>query len=139
MHQSWRQGCEEQSCWESWFYAFLFSAPADPVVSVTGGQIKGRLLQAGAAFKGIPYAAPPVGDLRWREPAPIKPWNGVRDAGEYCATCSQIDAGWNKNSAVLGKEDCLFLNIWTPEWPAKSKRAVMFWILNCTAPQQENE
>jgi para-nitrobenzyl esterase len=107
---------------------FLFSAPADPVVSVTGGQIQGRLLQAGAVFKGIPYAAPPVGDLRWREPAPVKAWTGVRDAGEYCATCAQVDSGWNKNSAALAKEDCLFLNVWTPEWPPKSKHAVMFWI-----------
>jgi para-nitrobenzyl esterase len=107
---------------------FLISAPADPVVSVTGGQIKGRLLQAGAVFKGIPYAAPPVGDWRWREPAPVKPWMGVRDAGEYCATCAQVDSGWNKNSAALAKEDCLFLNVWTPEWPPKSRHAVMFWI-----------
>jgi para-nitrobenzyl esterase len=107
---------------------FIYAAPADPVVSVTGGQIKGRLLLAGAVFKGIPYAAPPVGDLRWRDPAPVKPWTGGRDAGEYCATCAQFDSGWNKNSAALGKEDCLFLNVWTPEWPLKSKHAVMFWI-----------
>jgi para-nitrobenzyl esterase len=106
----------------------LFSAPADPVVSVTGGQIKGRAPQDGATFKGIPYAAPPVGNLRWREPMPVKPWPGVRDAGEYCATCSQIDAGWNKTAAGLGQEDCLFLNVWAPEWPPKSKKPVMFWI-----------
>jgi para-nitrobenzyl esterase len=106
----------------------LFSAPADPVVAVTGGQIQGRLLQAGAVFKGVPYAAPPVGDLRWREPAPIKSWTGVRAAGEYGAPCSQIDARWNKNSADLGKEDCLSVNIWAPEWPPQGKKAVMFWI-----------
>ena len=106
----------------------LFSAPADPVVSVTGGQIQGRLLQAGALFKGVPYAAPPVGDLRWREPAPVKSWTRVRAAAEYGAPCSQIDARWNKNSADLGKEDCLSVNVWAPEWPPQGKKAVMFWI-----------
>ena len=106
----------------------LFAAPADPVVSVTGGQIKGRLLPGGAVFKGVPYAAPPVGERRWREPAPVPSWTGIRDAGEYGAPCAQADAGWNKNSAALAKEDCLFLNVWAPEWPPRSGKAVMFWI-----------
>jgi para-nitrobenzyl esterase len=66
--------------------------------------------------------------LRWREPQPVKSWTGVRRAVEYGASCAQADSGWNKVSAARGSEDCLFLNIWTPEWPPKTKKTVMFWI-----------
>ncbi len=103
---------------------------ADPVISVTGGKIQGRLLPApgGAAFKGIPFAAPPLGDLRWREPAPVVAWNGVRDAGAFGASCVQEISGWNKQEATGNQEDCLYLNVWTPEWPSQSKKPVMVWI-----------
>ena len=103
-------------------------AQSEPTTSVTGGKIRGRAVDRGAVFKGIPFAAPPEGQLRWKPPMPVKPWTGVRDAGEYSATCAQIDAGWNKTSAAAGKEDCLYLNVWTPEWPSRGKKAVMFWI-----------
>ena len=101
-----------------------------PVVAVTGGKVEGVLAPGvgGAVFKGIPFAAPPVDDLRWREPQPVKPWSGVRAAGDYAATCAQSDSGWNKNSASRSSEDCLYLNVWTPEWPSKSKKAVMVWV-----------
>jgi para-nitrobenzyl esterase len=106
----------------------IIMAQSDPTVSVTGGQIRGRALQSGAAFKDVPFAAPPVGDLRWKPPTPVKAWSGVRDAGDYGATCAQENRNWNKNSAVKGSEDCLFLNVWAPEWPAKVRRPVMMWI-----------
>lgn len=104
--------------------------PAGLTVAVTGGQIQGRPLPApgGAVFMGIPFAQPPVGDLRWREPRPVKPWAGVRQAAEYGAPCAQSDANWNKKAAGLSSEDCLFLNVWTPEWPSTAKKAVMVWI-----------
>lgn len=108
--------------------AFVAAGDNGPVATVRDGQIRGRALGAGAVFKGIPFAAPPEGELRWKPPAPVKSWTGIRDAGEYGAPCAQIDAGWNKTAASLGKEDCLFLNIWTPEWPATSRKAVMVWI-----------
>jgi para-nitrobenzyl esterase len=98
------------------------------VVAVTGGKLKGKILAAGAVFKGIPFAAPPVGDLRWKEPMPVRPWGGVRDATEYGATCAQIDANWNKMAAEKRQEDCLFLNVWAPEWPARSRKVVMLWM-----------
>jgi para-nitrobenzyl esterase len=99
-------------------------------VAVTGGRIQGRLMPkpGGAVFKGIPFAAPPVGDLRWRDPAPVKPWQGVRDAGAYGPPCSQIKGGWNDDVAAIAQEDCLYLNVWAPEWPAKPGKPVMFWI-----------
>src|SRR5258706_12561374 len=67
------------------------TAPAGPVVAVTGGTVQGRPLPApgGADFKGIPYAAPPVGELRWRETQPVKPWQGVLQVGEFRVGCGQ--------------------------------------------------
>jgi para-nitrobenzyl esterase len=103
-------------------------AVSNPVVTVTGGPIQGRRLDAGAVFLGIPFAEPPVGELRWREPRRVKPWTGTRDAGEYGAPCAQIAAGWNDKTAAIASEDCLTLNVWTPEWPSKSPKAVMLWI-----------
>jgi para-nitrobenzyl esterase len=103
---------------------------SDPLVSVTGGRIQGRILRSpdGAAFKGVPFAAPPVGDLRWREPRPVVGWQGVRDAGTMSASCVQQMSGWNNQEAQGNKEDCLYLNVWTSEWPSKTKKPVMMWI-----------
>ena len=105
-------------------------SPSAPVVTVTGGKVQGGSLAApgGAVFKGIPYAQPPVGDLRWREPQPVKTWTGIRQTTEYGAPCAQNDSGWNKNSAEKSSEDCLYLNVWAPEWPSKSRKAVMVWL-----------
>ncbi len=100
-----------------------------PVVKLASGSIQGVQPTPGSAvFKGVPFAQPPVGDLRWREPQPVKAWTGVRPALNFGAPCMQLDTGWNKNSATLASEDCLYLNIWAPEWPAKSKHAVMVWM-----------
>lgn len=101
-----------------------------PVVSVTGGKIQGRVLTApgGAVFKGVPFAAPPVGELRWRVPAPVVPWQGVRDAGAFGPSCVQEIRDWNRVEATGSKEDCLTLNVWTSEWPAKTKKPVMLWM-----------
>jgi para-nitrobenzyl esterase len=110
--------------------ASLSQESAGPVVAVTGGQVQGRFLPVpgGAVFKSIPYAAPPTGDLRWREPEPIKPWTGVRQAAEFGPPCAQPDYGGNKATAAIAKEDCLHLNVWAPEWPPMTKHAVMVWI-----------
>jgi para-nitrobenzyl esterase len=103
----------------------LAQEQAGPAVAVTGGQVQGRFLPApgGAVFKGIPYAAPPEGDLRWREPQPVKPWKGVLQAGEFRTGCGEV-----LKPSKVATEDCLYLNVWAPEWPVRSKKAVMFWI-----------
>lgn len=82
-------------------------------------------------FKGIPYAAPPVGDLRWRAPKPAPAWTGIRKASEFSATCMQTP--YPEGSLYRGapqpiSEDCLYLNIWTAANSASEKRPVMFWI-----------
>lgn len=105
-------------------------AAGDPIVAVTGGQIRGRLLPSpgGAVFEGIPFAQPPIGELRWREPAPVKPWVGVREAVAFGASCTQNNLTWNAQEFVGNQEDCLYLNVWTPQWPAKTRRPVMLFI-----------
>lgn len=106
----------------------MAAVPA-PAVKVTGGTVQGLSTgDSGAAFKGIPFAAPPVGDLRWREPAPVVSWTGVRDATRYSASCVQAISEWNRQEAIGNQEDCLYLNVWTNEWPAKTRKPVMVWI-----------
>ena len=78
---------------------------AGQTVTVTGGQIRGAMLdKGGAVFKGIPFAAPPVGELRWREPAPVKPWTGVRDATAFGAICAQNSSPQYSNAAEISGE-----------------------------------
>ena len=72
-------------------------------------------------YKGIPFAAPPVGDLRWRAPKPVAHWDGVKTADKFSPTCMQ----GNGNTS---SEDCLYLNVWTAAKSANEKRPVMVWI-----------
>jgi len=75
------------------------------------------------AFKGIPFAAPPVGEGRWRSPKPVAHWDGVRKADQFSATCMQ-----GQGTGPGTSEDCLYLNVWTGAKSAKDKRPVMVWI-----------
>ncbi|MGA3046231.1 MAG: carboxylesterase family protein [Terracidiphilus sp.] len=106
-------------------------AQSDPLVVKTGGgQVRGVARNGGGAkFLGIPFAQPPVGELRWRDPVPPVAWSGVRDATSYSKPCAQPDlGGWNRHDAETGVEDCLYLNVVVPEWPVKKPLPVMFWI-----------
>ncbi|WP_441285754.1 carboxylesterase/lipase family protein [Sorangium sp. KYC3313] len=100
---------------------------AAPLVETEAGPVEGALVGATRAFLGIPYAAPPVGELRWRSPAPHEPWTEPRAAVEVGIPCSQLNLltpGYNESSG----EDCLTLNVWTPERPASSSVPVLVWI-----------
>jgi len=87
-------------------------------------------------YRGIPYAAPPVGNLRWRPPEPAVTWSGVRVADHFSPRCMQIDdiasgnvgAFWDEPGSSAMSEDCLYLNVWTPAKSADEKLPVMFWI-----------
>jgi para-nitrobenzyl esterase len=110
--------------------AMATAQPAgDPVVSVTGGSVRGRIASdGGAAFKGIPFARPPLGELRWREPQPVEPWTEIRDASTFRPACTQLSETWNDAEVPTSTEDCLYLNVAAPEWPPKTTRPVMVWI-----------
>src|SRR3974390_3564672 len=69
------------------------NAAQPPVVRVDGGEVQGVVDDGVASFKGIPFAAPPVGDLRWRPPQPLAPWTGVRQAAEFGGDCMQGRVG----------------------------------------------
>ncbi|WP_257461684.1 carboxylesterase/lipase family protein [Archangium lipolyticum] len=99
-------------------------------VRVSGGLLQGAVRDGVLSFKGIPFAAPPVGDLRWRPPQPVQQWSGVRQATAFGHDCMQVPfAG---DAAPLGTppaEDCLTLNVWRPaDAPADGKLPVMVWI-----------
>jgi para-nitrobenzyl esterase len=101
-------------------------AASNPPVKIDSGQIAGI---TGATpelriFKGIPFAAPPVGNLRWRVPQPVAHWDGVRTADAFGPVCMQ-NAGGGADQKV--SEDCLYLNVWTAAKPGE-KRPVMVWI-----------
>ncbi|MGZ4533976.1 MAG: carboxylesterase/lipase family protein [Nocardioidaceae bacterium] len=102
----------------------------DAVVKTLPGELRGSVVDGVYAFLGVPYAAPPFGANRFRRPRPVAPWDGVRDATRYGAAPPQVaapeGAGSQWDTAVSG-EDCLNLNIWTPD-PGAAGLPVMVWI-----------
>src|SRR4249919_348823 len=82
---------------------------------VTGGRVAGAVANGIASFKGIPFAAPPVGASRWKAPQPVTPWTGIKQASAYGPSCMQ-DANFARlfGAAAPIAEDCLYLNVWTP-------------------------
>lgn len=99
---------------------------AEAIVEVHDGLVEGRQDGTDLVFQGIPYAAPPTGPLRWRPPAPVVPWTGIRDASAPAPACLQKSEGWNRANWLFASEDCLTLDIRTPS--LSGKRPVMVWI-----------
>jgi para-nitrobenzyl esterase len=98
-------------------------------LKTNAGRLRGALERGVASFKGVRYAAPPLGQRRFRPPAPVEPWQGVRDALALGPSCPQPSArpeGWP--GEVLEDEDCLFLNVWTPAVGDAKRRPVMVWL-----------
>ncbi|XP_069361198.1 esterase B1-like [Maniola hyperantus] len=105
---------------------------ASVVVRVEQGELRGEQKwtitgdKSMYSFKGIPYAAAPVGDLRFKAPQPAPAWQGIRNASEHGNVCPQFDM--LRNQLVPGSEDCLFLNVYTPSLDEKSRLPVLFVI-----------
>ena len=99
-------------------------------VKTSGGLVKGTTSTDGRIriFKGIPFAVPPVGELRWKDPRPASPWQGVRDAAEFGAHCVQGQIFGDISFPRPASEDCLNLNIWTPATATTDRLPVMVWI-----------
>ena len=108
--------------------ALAAASPAPPVAAVTGGSVRGTASQDGDTllFRGIPFAAPPVENLRWKPPRPVVPWPGVRDASGPTPACIQNDQGWNHEDFLSGREDCLTLDVGTQS--LTGHRPVLVWI-----------
>ena len=107
------------------------AAPTAPV-RLDSGMVEGDLLDAATGlrvFRGVPYAAPPVGDLRWRPPQRVAAWDGVRAAKEFGAICPQppMLAAMTGETLPPSSEDCLYLNVWTAA-KADAALPVMVWI-----------
>ena len=110
----------------AWVWA---TTPVAPSASTSGGVVVGSVANGVASWKGIPYATPPVGDLRWKAPQPPAPWTSPRAATAYAHDCMQEP--FPSDAAPLGTppdEDCLYLNVWSPQVYVGKKLPVMVWI-----------
>lgn len=105
------------------------AAPSAPAVVTDAGSLRGTVGADGRAiFQGVPFAAPPVGDRRWRAPAAVRRWHGVRDATRVAPACPQIAYGWNDAAAARQSENCLYLAVATPDPTPPKPMPVMVWI-----------
>ncbi|MEV7283327.1 carboxylesterase family protein [Streptomyces sp. NPDC093252] len=99
-----------------------------PIVQTQQGPVQGFTEEGVHKFLGLPYAAPPVGDLRWRPPVPPAGWTDVRQATEFGPICPQTAGAVFRTRAARESEDCLYLNVWTGTVDTGARRPVMVWI-----------
>ena len=116
-------------------FTLLIAGPARAAdqVRTESGIVEGTTMSPGVrVFRGIPFAAPPVAELRWKAPQPVKSWSGVRKATEFGPRCMQApiysDMIFRDRSDKPMSEDCLYLNVWTPAKSDKDRLAVMVWF-----------
>jgi para-nitrobenzyl esterase len=116
-----------------WWLLFLICpvsrAEAPPRVALPAGVLEGAREGGLFTFKGVPFAAPPVGQLRWREPQPVRPWKSPRKAGNFAARCMQRPVFSDMNFRSNGmSEDCLYLNVWTATIDAAARQPVLVYF-----------
>jgi len=97
-------------------------------VRINSGLVQGLAAHGLMVYRGVPFAAPPTGALRWREPAPVVPWRGVRQADRFAPACAQTGVSMPGEAPPQVSEDCLYLNIWTPTHHAMARLPVIVWI-----------
>src|ERR1700728_3009033 len=102
-------------------------AIAQPVLTESG-TISGQRSNGVSVYRGVPFAAPPLGDLRWRPPVPAASWTGARQAVAFAPSCMQVGVSMPGETAPAVSEDCLYLNIWTPAKSAHQHLPVIVWI-----------
>jgi para-nitrobenzyl esterase len=108
---------------------FFLNALEPLTVTLPSGRLEGIRFGGspdGVAFLGVPYAAPPVGELRWKPPRPALQWAGLRKADAFGPVCLQLPQGWLPY--LEGKEDCLYLNVWTPQLSSNAKLPVIVFF-----------
>jgi para-nitrobenzyl esterase len=107
----------------------LHGAAADgPIVTTKEGPVQGFIQNGVAQFLGIPYATPPVGDLRWRPPQPHAPWTAVLQTTAYAPICALVTTLGVFSGPANNNEDCLFLNVFTPNLNSSARLPVIVWI-----------
>ncbi len=111
-------------------FAFSLGAQEPKPVRTDAGPVQGTVEDGLTIYKGIPFAAPPIGDLRWRAPQPHAAWTEVLKADKFAPACMQVPIVMPALGldALTVNEDCLYLNVWTPAKTPKDKLAVMVWI-----------
>ena len=120
-----------------WIVVLFVSTSSSAQVKISSGLVSGTSTSDGVIriFKGIPFADPPTGDLRWKDPQPVSPWKGVRACTNFGPSPMQATperfSMWTEEYLIPKEpigEDCLYLNVWTPAKTAKEKKPVLVWI-----------
>jgi para-nitrobenzyl esterase len=107
----------------------LFSSPAVAEIAQTDrGRVEGAASNGVTVYKGVPFAAPPIGALRWRPPQPAAAWRGMRKAEAFAPACMQTGVSMPGETPPVISEDCLYLNIWKPAGAGRQKLAVLVKI-----------
>lgn len=106
----------------------LGAAGQAPVMRTAAGAVRGVSADGINVYRGLPYARPPVGDLRFRDPQPVAAWSGVREATAFAPACLQTGVSMPGEQWSPSSEDCLYLNVWTPEGARPAALPVIVWI-----------
>ncbi|MGO8720959.1 MAG: carboxylesterase/lipase family protein [Acidobacteriaceae bacterium] len=106
----------------------LAQSPKTPKARTESGVISGVREDGLSIYKGVPFASPPVGDLRWRPPIRVAPWTGTRKADAFAPACMQVGVSMPGETPPTVSEDCLYLNIWTPAKSTHKHLPVIVWI-----------